>query len=296
MKSSLSIFALFFILSAATLQAQQQYTVDGQTYTLNTEVDGSLTLLWNTVDGEYRYFSKKGNDIVELKNTKQNGDYQEEYKETLQQQTSDAVVSTEKLKLTLPSLHAFFVQYNKKKDPNFSEAEKTIDLQFRLGAFVGLSNSVYTENPTNALQALAGIDFELIDVVKLKRHAMVFRFKQTFESSEYKYSASQLSLNYRFKFIKTPKFDAFINTKFAALTFSKREQTYFPAPHVFPPITYTEKTSGTDFSAPITFGLGADYKVGNGYITFNYNDIVGLSVDSNGEFPIDFTLGYKFNL
>ena len=56
------------------------------------------------------------------------------------------------------------------------------------------------------------------------------------------------------------------------------------------------KESGSDFSAPITFGLGADYKVGNGYITFNYNDIVGLSVDSNGEFPIDFTFGYKFNL
>lgn len=296
MKSLLSIFALFFILSAATLQAQQQYTVDGQEYTLNTEVEGTLTLLWNTVEGEYRYFSKKGNDIVELKNTKQNGDYQEEYKETLRQQTSDASVSTEKVKLTLPSLHAFFVTYNKKKDPNFAETEKSIDLDFRLGAFAGVSNSVYTGNPNNALQAVAGIDFELIDAVKLKRHAMVLRFKQTFESSEYKYSASQLSLNYRFKFVKTPKFDAFINTKFAALTFSKREQTYISDAQVVPPLTYTENSSGSDFSAPITFGLGADYKVGNGYITFNYNDIVGLSVDSNGEFPIDFTLGYKFNL
>lgn len=292
MKSFFPIFVLFFLLSAGTLQAQQQYTVDGQTYTLNTEVEGTLTLLWNTVNGEYRYFSKKGNDIVELKNTKQDGDYQEEYKKTLQQQTSDATVSTEKVKLTLPSLHNFFVEYNKKKDPSFNETEKSIDLQFRLGAFAGLSNSVYTANPTNSLQALAGIDFELIDVVKLKRHAMVFRFKQTFESSEYKYSASQLSLNYRFKFIKKPKFDAFINTKFAALTFSSREYTVIP----FGGSAIVNKESGSDFSAPITFGLGADYKVGNGYITFNYNDIVGLSVDNNGEFPVDFTLGYKFNL
>jgi hypothetical protein len=292
MKSFFPIFVLFFLLSAGTLQAQQQYTVDGQTYTLNTEVEGTLTLLWNTVNGEYRYFSKKGNDIVELKNTKQDGDYQEEYKKTLQQQTSDATVSTEKVKLTLPSLHNFFVEYNKKKDPSFNETEKSIDLQFRLGAFAGVSNSVYTANPTNSLQALAGIDFELIDVVKLKRHAMVFRFKQTFESSEYKYSASQLSLNYRFKFIKTPKFDAFINTKFAALTFSSREYTVIP----FGGSAIVNKESGSDFSAPITFGLGADYKVGNGYITFNYNDVVGLSVDNNGEFPVDFTLGYKFNL
>jgi hypothetical protein len=292
MKSLIPLFALFFILSAGTLQAQQQYTVEGQTYNLNTEVEGALTLLWNTIDGEYRYFSKKGNDIVELKNTKQDGDYQEEYKNTLQQQTSDAAVSTEKVKLTLPSLHAFFVTYNKKKDPNFNETEKSIDLQFRLGAFAGVGNSVYTENPTNELQPIAGIDLELIDNVKLRRHSIVFRFKQTFESSEYKYSASQLSLNYRFKFVKTPKFDAFINTKFAALTFSSREYTVIP----FGGSAMVNKESGSDFSAPITFGLGADYKVGNGYITFNYNDIVGLSVDSNGEFPIDFTFGYKFNL
>lgn len=292
MKSFLPIFVLFLTFSAGTLQAQQQYTVNSETYTLKTEVEGALTLLWNTIDGEYRYFSKKGNDIVELKNTKQNGDYQEEYKETLRQQTSDAAISTEKVNLTLPSLRAFFVEYNKTKDPNFNDAKKSIELQFRIGAFAGVSNSVYTENPTNELQAVAGIDFELIDVVKLKRHALVFRFKQTFESSEYKYSASQLSLNYRFKFVKTPKFDAFINTKFAALTFSSREYTVIP----FGGSAIVNKESGTDFSAPITFGLGADYKLGNGYITFNYNDIVGLSVDNNGEFPIDFTLGYKFNL
>lgn len=294
MKSLFPILALFLILSAGTLQAQQQYTVDGQTYTLNTEVEGTLTLLWNTIDGEYRYFSKKGSNIVELKNTKQNGDYQEEYKKTLEQQTSDAVVSTEKVNLTLPSLRSFFVEYNKMKDPNFSNVEESIDLQFRLGAFVGITNSVYTLNPTNELQPIAGVDLELIDNVKLRRHSIVFRFKQTFESSEYKYSASQLSLNYRFKFIKTPKFDAFINCKFASLTFSQREIEYVIESN--PPVLVTDNKSGSDFNAPVTFGLGADYKVGNGYITFNYNDIVGLNVESNDEFPVDFTLGYKFNL
>ncbi|CAM3315709.1 hypothetical protein [Aequorivita lipolytica] len=294
MKSLLFVFALFLLLFTENLQAQQQYAIDGQTYTLNTEVEGSLTLLWNTIDGEYRYFSKKGENIVELKNTKQNGDYQEEYKETLQQQTSDAMVSTEKVKLTLPSLHDFFVQYNKKKDPSFNETENSIDPGLRLGAFAGLSNSVYTENPTNALQAVAGLDLELVDDIKLKRHAMVLRFKQTFESSDNKYSASQFSLNYRFKFVKTPKFDAFINCKFVSFTHSKREVT--TVIETLPPIIITENNSGSDFNAPVTFGIGADYKVGNGYITFNYNDIVGLNVESNDKFPVDFTLGYKFNL
>lgn len=292
MKSFFPIFVLFLIFSAGTLKAQQNYTVNGQTYTLNTEVEGELTLLWNTIDGEYRYFSKKGSDIVELKNTKKKGDYQEEYKETLRQQTADAAVTTEKVNLTLPSLHAFFVAYNKAKDPNFNDAKKSIDLQFRVGAFAGISNSVYTENPTNALQPLAGIDFEIIDAVKLKRHALVLRFKQTFESSDYKYSASQFSLNYRFKFVKTPKFDAFVNAKFAALTYSSREYTVIP----FGGSAQVYKESGSDFNAPLTFGIGTDYKVGNGYVTFNYNDIVGLNVDNNGEFPVDFTVGYKFNL
>src|SRR5690606_19092100 len=99
MKSLLAIFGMLFLLFAGTLQAQQQYTIDGQTYTLNTGVEGSLTLLWNTIDGEYRYFSKKGDAIEELKNTKQNGDYQEEYKAILKRQTSDAVISTEKVNL-----------------------------------------------------------------------------------------------------------------------------------------------------------------------------------------------------
>ena len=180
------------------------------------------------------------------------------------------------------------------KNPNFLDDEKSIDLQFRIGAFAGVSNSVYTGNSTNALQALAGIDLEVIDAVKLRRHAMVLRFKQTFESDEYAYSASQLSLNYRFKFVKSPKFDAFVNCKFAALTYSKIEIMYLLESD--PPVLVTENSSGTDFGSPFTFGLGMDYKVGNGYITFNYNDIAGLNVDSNDEFPIDFTLGYKFNL
>ncbi len=293
MKSISAILILCLLFLTTTLQAQQQYNVNGEDYTLHTDVEGPLTLLWNTIDGEYRYFSKKGNSIQELKNTKQNGEYQEEYKETLRLQTSDAGISTEKLKFTLASLHTYFTAYNKATDPDFTAGDPAVALQLRLGAFAGISNSVFTENPTNALQAIAGVDLELIDAVKLKRHAMVLRFKQTFESSDYNYSASQFSLNYRFKFVKTSKFDAFINCKFVSFTHSSREIDYLIGD---PPVSVTDKNSGSDFNAPLTFGIGADYKLGNGYLTFNYNDIVGLNVESNDEFPVDFSLGYKFNL
>ncbi|MFK5983609.1 MAG: hypothetical protein QM499_11895, partial [Flavobacteriaceae bacterium] len=55
-------------------------------------------------------------------------------------------------------------------------------------------------------------------------------------------------------------------------------------------------TSEDNFSALMSFGIGADYKLGNGYLTFLYGDIVSVVEGNNGEFPIDFTIGYKFNL
>ena len=137
---------LFILLVSITSIGQQQYTVNGKTYTLQKEVDGSLTLLWNSIDNEYRYFLEKGNTITELKNTEVNGDYQEEYKEVLQSQTADASLAVDEVKLTLPSLRDFVVKYNKKVDPTFTSEKKSIKLKTRLGAFVGASNNVYYIN------------------------------------------------------------------------------------------------------------------------------------------------------
>jgi hypothetical protein len=253
-------------------------------------------LLWNTIEGEYRYFSKKGDEIHELKNTRTNGKYQEEYKEILQMQTSDGSAFDDNLKLTLNSLKNFFNEYNSSVDPNFAVEKKSILLKTRLGAFVGISNNIFTQNPENTSSPTAGIDFEIFEQEHLVRHSLVVQFKQTFENSSYKYSATQFSLNYRFKFVKTESFDVFINTKVAAYNHVKRDITVTETDSNNNTVTTIVKESGGSFQAPLTFGIGADYAIGNGYITFSYNDIVGLGIDSNGEFPIDFSLGYKFNL
>lgn len=286
---SCTIVALFLFVAALNAQQQQQYTVDGKKYTLNTEIDGSLTLLWNVIDGEYRYFSKKGNTIEELKNAKVDGKYQEEFKETLRKQTSGALIDVSKVKFTRPGLSKFVVAYNKATDPSFSHEDSAVKLQFRLGAFAGISNNVYSNNPENDLAPVFGLDLEVLDGVKLKRHAVVIRFRQAFEYANTKFS-SQLSMNYRFKFVKSPKFDVFISTKFVAWRYSKKDTA-----------TTNEDNSGSAFLAPAAFGLGADYAVGNGFITFQYNDIVALGVDGKNDdgsthFPVDFTLGYKFIL
>jgi len=285
------LLAIFFLLPITSIQAQEKYIVDGQTHTLKTEVQGPLTLLWNTIDGEYRYFLELGNNLVELKNTKENGKYQEEYKEVLREKTADADISTNHVNLTLPSLRDFFVAYNQLKDPNYAVTEKNINLQFRVGGFVGFTNSIYTSNPENKYQPFGGLELEMLEAVKLRRHALVLAFQHTFENAGVKYSASRFSLNYRFKFIKSPRLEIYVNAKFAALTFQQKEIYY-----MVEDILVTRKDSGNHFNAPLTFGIGADYRVGNGYITFGYNDIVSLNMDSNKEFPIDFSLGYKFNL
>lgn len=290
MKSLLSIVAICILSFSATLSAQQQYTINGKEYTLLTEVDGPLTLLWNTIDGDFRYFAKKDNTISELKNTKQDGKYQEEYKRELQTLTADAPVKSDNINLTLPSLKDFFDAYNKRRDANYTAIDKKIKLSTRLGAFAGVTNSIFTDNPTNAFQPIAGADLEILDNIKLRRHALVMRFKHTFETNDFVFSSSQLSLNYRFKFIQTPRFDAYIQAKFVSYTYVKREVL------VTTPSIMTVQQSGGDFTAPGIFGIGADYKLGNGYVTFNYNDIVAIGESSNGEFPTELTLGYKFNL
>ncbi len=289
------IFLILNLVLCTQLQcfAQETYTVEGQSYSLKTEVDGAITLLWNTIDGDYRYFAKKGNSITELKNTKTNGKYQEEFKESLQVLTADNPVNTTKVKLTLSSLREYINTYNKQVDPNFSNESPSIKLGARLGVFAGVSNAIFTQNPSNTLLPAAGIDFELIDEVKLKRHSVVLRLKQTIGNDEFQYNATQASLNYRLKFIKTETLDIFLNTKFVSYTYSSRDD--FPV--IQPDDTIVlESSSGGDFTAHGIFGIGADYKLGNGYLFFTYNDIVGLGLDSNNEFPVDFTLGYKWSL
>lgn len=295
MKRLLLIIGLYMA-SCTLLLAQQQYTVEGNTYTLKTEVDGTATLLWNTIDGEFRYFLKKNGNIIELKNSRTASGYSEEYKDVLREQTADSPGDIDKVKFTLSGLKNYLDAYNLRVDPDYSSGDEDIRLQLRLGPFAGISNAIYTKNPNDAILLIAGADLELVDEVKLRRHSVVLRFRQTFENDEFVYSASQFSLNYRFKFIKTPKLDVYVNGKFVAYTYSTSDFEVVLDSTVMPPITTIETASGGDLSAPATFGLGADFALGKGFLFVTYNDIVGIGVDSNGNFPIDFSVGYKFRL
>lgn len=278
------ILAFIFSSSVSVLYAQEFYSVDGQNLQLEKTVEGPLTLLWTKHEGKNRYFLKKDNEITELTNTQG----REEFKKVLTAQTYNRV-STSNLKLNLRSLSNFFTAYNNE----INQVQKS-NLETRLGIFAGIDNTIYTYNPTNVIHPKIGAEFELIES-NLLRHALVVEANYTFKSNEHRYNSFQLSLNYRFKFVQTSKFDAYINAKLVTYTSSKIEYLSSVSDGDLPVYNY-ESHSSSGMAAPVIFGLGADYRVGDGFITFGYNDLVAIDLKSNKKFPVNFSLGYKFML
>ncbi|MEP0265078.1 hypothetical protein [Dokdonia sp.] len=291
MKPLITLFCGLFLCLTTAIAQTDTYTINNNSYELRTDVQGPMTLLWNVFNQEYRYFAKKGNTIIELTNTKESNQYQEEYKKQLQELTSDSDVNTEKVKLTLSSLRRFFNAYNKKTDPNYKENSFLTEIEYRLGVFGGITNSVFVDNPDNTSNGQFGVDFELYDPTALPSHAIVLQYKQTLSSDDFDYSASQFSINHRFKFIKSPAYQIYLNTKLATYTISKRTEEVIGSDFIA-----FEEDSGSSFQGPLIFGLGADIKIGKGYLSLNYNDAFSFVIDDNGEFPVDLSIGYKFVL
>ena len=147
MKKYILSFVLCFITFFCV--SQETYTVNGKSYELKTEVSGTIDLLWNIIDGNYRYFAKKGDAIVELTNTKDdNNKYKEEYKTILEGITPETSLSAAKVKLTLASLHDYIDAYNALVDTNYVAASKA-KLLTRFSVFGGVTNSPFVKNPDN---------------------------------------------------------------------------------------------------------------------------------------------------
>lgn len=285
---------LCFLLSYTFTQAQESYTVDGETLQLKTEVDGKLDLLWNIIDGKYRYFLRNSNGtITELKNTKDsNNDYQEEYKTVLQNATEGSNLSTKKLNLTLFSLKEFIDNYNQKSDTTYQTQVSRNGVTFRLGAFGGITNSPFVGNPENLKTPLFGAELEVLETKNLTRHAVFMQLKHVLEHDDLQYSTTELSLGYRFRFINKQSFSLYGNMKFATLNFSNATVTTTSGGN-----TTTQEFNETAFDVPFIFGIGADIRVTeNSFITLGYNELFALLLDNQGNFSTNITIGYKFNL
>ncbi|WP_047550164.1 hypothetical protein [Psychroserpens sp. Hel_I_66] len=290
MKKIVCLFC--FLLSFSFLEAQETYTVDGEMLELKTEVDGKLDLLWNIIDGKYRYFVRtENNEITELKNTKVDGKFQEQYKTLLNELTNEAM-STKKLNLTLFSLKEFIDDYNGSVDSSYQSTAVRNKLHFRLGVFGGFTNNPFITNPDNLTTPLFGGELEVLDAGQISRHAAFLQVKHVLEQDELQYSTTEIALGYRFRFINKASFSFYGNVKFATVNFS--DATVVTQNEGLPT---TESFNQTAFDVPFIFGVGADIRVTeNSYITLAYNELFAVFLDNQGNFSQDFAIGYKFNL
>lgn len=269
--------------------SQETYTVNGTSLELKTEIKGKLDLLWNVIDGKYRYFVKsEDGTITELKNTKNdNNDYQEEYKSTLSNLTNGK--PTDKLKLTLYSLKSYIDSYNASVDSGYISANTERNVQLRLGFSGGITNNPFVGNPDNTKTPMIGAELEIFEANSLPRHSGFLQARHAFENDDFKYSTTELALGYRFRFINKETFSVYGQVKLATLNFTD--------------VTFLDEndmevnSNETSFDIPFIFGVGSDIKVGdNSYITIIYGELFAAFLDNQGNFSTDIAVGYKFNL
>ncbi|WP_353779640.1 hypothetical protein [Winogradskyella sp. 3972H.M.0a.05] len=287
------VFIVIAMLFFSYSNAQQTYTVNGESLELKTEIDGTLDLLWNIIDGQYRYFVRsEDGTITELKNTRgEDRKYLEEYKSVLASLTNNSI-STEKLKLTLYDLRNFIDDYNSSKDSSYQSVTTKSDVLVRLGINAGITNNPFVENPNNDIAPLGVLELEVMERNVLQRHSGFLQVRHSFENGEFNYSTTELSLGYRYRIVNKETFSIYGQLKFATVNFSRAEVEVPQGP-----TTVTNEAKDTAFDAPMIFGVGAEIAVGDsGFITINYGELFAVFLDNQGNFSTDITLGYKFNL
>lgn len=271
--------------------SQESYTINGETIQLKEDVKGSISLLWNIIDGEYRYFVKKDDNVKELLNTKKDNKFQEEYKSLLGSFTN-YLIDTNKVNLTLPSLRSFFNDFNKKVDTTYVVNDTTSKLKTNLLIYGGLTNHPLVENSNNQSNPIFGLELEFYNPEKLPKHALFLGVNHALSSDKFDYSSTQFNLGYRFRFINKSSYNIYANTTIVTYSISKEITTYEENN-----MPIEDEISGSTIDAPFSFGLGADIKLSSfSYLTLSYNELFALTLKNKGNFSTHFNIGYKINL
>lgn len=287
------ILVLFFLVFSATSLAQETFIIDNDTLQLQREVKGPLNLFYAKEDLRLRYFVQKENRLVELLEEK-GEDGISKYKLQLEELTSDTDIQVYDVKFALYSLKHFVNQYNALILKDYRYNASTDNIMMRLGLFTGISNNSYTDNPSNVIAPVLGLEFEIHDPNLAPRHSAFLHLRQSFKQDEFDYTSTQLSLNYRFKLIRLENVDFHVDLELVNLMYSREK---VEVKNDTGEITAIKEDNGFAFNAPLSFGVGSDIKITeNGYITLGYNDFLSIVLDNNGNFPLDFTIGYKYNL
>jgi hypothetical protein len=219
---------------------------------------------------------------------------EDRYKEQLRSLAGDAKLRIQDVKFVLYSLRHFTNSYNALVQEGYSFNEATDDIHHRIGLFVGLSNNIYTHNPQNILAPMLSLEYEFFDPNLAPRHVAFLQLRHSFKQDAYRYSSTQFSINYRFKALYFSGFNVHLDAELATFLYSEDN---IRITDTTGEVTAIKKESGFSFTAPFNFGVGTDIRVTEkSFISLSYNDIFSIVLDGNGHFPVDFSIGYKYDL
>lgn len=287
---TLLIFCVFLLPTFA----QKSFTVNNENLQLTPIVEGNVDLFYTITDKNYRYFLRtKDGVFFELKNEKLADGFNQEYVSVLKKVAPNSDISLEKVKLTTGSLKRFIDAHNKNTDIDYSIRNTNLKVNFRLAFFLGSTNHPLVQNLSdNSSFPQVAAELELFGDTDDPLHSGMIQIRNTFGSST-DYRSTEISLGYRFRFVRKKRFNLYAQTRFATInSFSVgrfgTDQT---------DNTFDENINQTNFDVPFIFGIGADIKVSkNSYISILYDRFFAFGLDNNDSFPADFMVGYKFKL
>ena len=281
------LFALFLLLNLISISAQKQTQIEGFDVTLQKVSEGTLDLYWCFVQRNYYYFVETSTgELIQLDETAQETNF---YKARLSALTG-GFGNTNELFFDLKSLQKYIDQYNASQDPNYSSYKVPSRVKWYAMPFAGITNNPFVSNPDNVTNPQLGLDFEFSGNVPDHKHAGFLQVRHAFRSDRFDYQTTEFNIGYRFRFLRRERLKLFAQVKVATLNFN---EVVLEDPESGELL----KISNNGMNSPFILGLGGDFRIGkDSYITFMYSEIVALFFDYQGNFPIDFIIGYKFRL
>ena len=279
-----SFILVLFTIVFASSYAQETVLIEDNEVTLIKAADGQLDLFWCIYLREYRFFVKTANGTL----TELNESGSPDYKTQLLDLTNN-YKTTSDLKYRLNPLTDYINDYNASQDPNYVVFESANKLKWNMAAMGGITNNPFVTNGDNTLNPMLGLELEVAGNVASPKHSGFVQLRHAFKSDEFEYQTTEFSLGYRYRFLRKDAFNVFAQVKFATLNFS--DASILNAENT--EVTITD----TSFDIPFIFGIGTDIKLGeNSHLTFIYGELFALFLNNQGNFPLDFSVGYRFNL
>lgn len=279
------ILVLFFI-GMNLCFAQLKTEINVIPVELKQATTGTLELHYCLFQRQYYFFIQLSDKtLIALSKDQTSSNF---YKTKLSELT-DNYGDTTALAYDLKPLKSYINSYNTSLDPNQAIYKEPKKLLWQGMLFTGFTNNPFVTNDSNILNALLGLELEVSGNVPVPRHSGFFQYRYAFSSNEFDYQTQEFALGYRYRLIRKSWGALFAQVK--AATYNSSKATISNEENELVSV------DSNSFDAAFIFGIGADLKIGKkSYITLIYGELFALFLNNQGNFPLDFSLGYKLKL